>query len=200
VQFNSSLDSAPGQGFRMSLHGNQPCLNLLFSTWTLDTRWKFIFATLGVFVFAILVEGFSKLRFFVVHTVKQNTGINNRARNRAVLSDRQRWVLRACIPIFHGVQALAGYTLMLISMTFSLELLLAVVLGLTTGYAIFFDLTNIPEDPRQHVTNNPCCEYMEEECKEAAATDVTDRDSDDALLILDGEEDPEPPRPSRIVP
>jgi hypothetical protein len=182
----------------MSLYGNQPCLNLLFSSWTLDSRWKFIFATVGVFVFAVLVEGFSKLRFFVVQTVKQSTGSSRARHRRPVLSERQRLFLRACIPLFHGMQALAGYMLMLISMTFSLELLLAVVFGLTTGYAIFFDLPDIPEDPRQHVTNNPCCEYMEEECKEAAATDeVTDRDIDDALLILDGEEDPEPSHPSR---
>ena len=55
-------------------------------------------------------------------------------------------------------------------MTFSTELLLAVVAGLAAGYGLFFQTAdflakeNVDED--LHVTSNPCCDFMEEESRE----------------------------------
>lgn len=59
---------------------------------------------------------------------------------------------------------------MLVTMTFSLELLFAACFGLSAGYYAWFmrdpsDEDNA-EDVNQHVTSNPCCEFMEEESRE----------------------------------
>jgi hypothetical protein len=61
------------------------------------------------------------------------------------------------MPILHGAQALAGYLLMLIAMTYSVELLLSVIAGLGVGYRLFFYRA-----PATHSSANPCCDFLEE--------------------------------------
>ncbi|GAX20447.1 hypothetical protein FisN_22Hh013 [Fistulifera solaris] len=158
-------------GFRFSLRGRQPCLNLLFPEWTLDTSTKFYIAMMGVFFLAVSVEGFSKLRHRVVRA----------ARLHALQGqDAKALWLRSSVTVLHGTQALLGYTLMLVTMTFSIELLLCVVVGLAVGYAIFFQRMGLDSssdevdsitDEARHVTSNPCCEFMSEESREVAPTD-----------------------------
>ena len=156
-------------GFRFSLLGgtnkNQPCLNLLVPGWTLDSYWKFGFAAVGVFALAVLVEGFSKLRHKVVRAAKEQ-----RRRQRQSSSPRSFYrhpaLLRLAVTSLHGLQALLGYILMLVAMTFSLELLLCVCCGLAVGYAVFFQSSAEEDDVVAHVTSNPCCEFMEEESRE----------------------------------
>jgi Ctr copper transporter family len=63
----------------------------------------------------------------------------------------------------HGFQALLGYVVMLATMTFSVEILLAVVAGLSTGYYFFFAGEVGLEG---HVTTNPCCNFMQDESNE----------------------------------
>jgi len=58
---------------------------------------------------------------------------------------------------------------MLATMTFSVELLFSVVLGLSLGYAIFFQ-TEDAFLAERHVTTNPCCAFMEEEAKEVRSS------------------------------
>lgn len=48
--------------------------------------------------------------------------------------------LRVVVTLLHALQAFCGYLLMLVTMTFSIELFLAVIVGLAMGYAIFFQL------------------------------------------------------------
>lgn len=62
---------------------------------------------------------------------------------------------RFASPLLHGSQALAGYLLMLIAMTYSVELLLSVILGLGIGYRCFFYRV-----PASHSTANPCCDFL----------------------------------------
>lgn len=145
-------------GFHWSLAGQQHCLNLLFANWTLHNRFQFILALVGVFCYAVAVEYLAKLRIRAHTFCKIHKGF------------------RPVIPLLHGLQALAGYSLMLITMTFSLELFLAVVGGLTVGYYLFFHVkTNTAtssvsreetQQLMQHVTTNPCCEFMESESRE----------------------------------
>ena len=49
-------------------------------------------------------------------------------------------IVKMCTVAAHMVQALVGYILMLAAMSYSLELLGSVLLGLGLGYATFFDL------------------------------------------------------------
>ena len=115
-------------GFRFSLGGNQPCLNLLLPGWTLDSPWKFGGAAVGVFVLAVLVEGFSKLRHKLVRAAKQRQLHHHPA------------LLRLAVTSLHGLQALLGYILMLVTMTFSIEMLLAVCCGLAYNSALLLSL------------------------------------------------------------
>jgi hypothetical protein len=165
--FVSAPPSSNRTGFHFSLAGGQPCLNLLFPGWTLDSRFKFLLACFVVFGFAVSVEGFSKVRHAVVRAAKK-------ARieaGRAAADPHSFWayhalLLRWCVTCIHALQAGAGYLLMLIAMTFSAELLFAVVTGLATGYGLFFQLSEEDEVAARHVTTNPCCEFMEEESRE----------------------------------
>jgi len=128
------------------------------------------------------------------------------AKSKQQARQQQQQVLaRYSIPFLHGLQAAAGYTLMLIAMTFSLELMCSVVMGLATGYAIFFVVFEGDDDPyqlRQHVTTNPCCEFMEEESKETTiitsnnnqnarggANNVSNGEDDLTLILAEGDAD-----------
>ena len=118
-------------GFRFSLLGNNnPCLNLYFPGWTLDTRSKFWWAMMGVVLLGIITEAVSKLRSL---SSKRLSG----------------FLKRLTITVLHGIQALVGYILMLATMTFSIELLVCVIVGLGLGFALFYD------DEDAHVTTNP---------------------------------------------
>jgi len=61
-----------------------------------------------------------------------------------------------------------GYILMLATMTFSAELLIMTVTGLSIGYTIFFQTLGDDSylSDNTHVNVNPCCNFMEEEAKE----------------------------------
>jgi hypothetical protein len=148
-------------GFRASLKGNQPCLNLFFPGWTLDTRGKFAAAMIGIVLLGIFVEGVSKIRHSTVKAAKRA--------NRS--GEQKSWnphFLRASISLLHGGQALAGYILMLATMTFSVELLFSAITGLALGYAVFFQTEehHLSNFDSGHVTTNPCCNFMEEEARE----------------------------------
>jgi len=98
---------------------------------------------IGIIMLAVLTEGLSKLRFKLQRSFKGHP-------------QRKRWAITG----MHGLQALFGYILMLATMTFSVELLLCVIVGLGIGYAAFYD----EQDP--HVTSNPCCSYIQAEANE----------------------------------
>ena len=100
---------------------------------------------LGILLLSIATEGLSKTRSLLSKRLKG--GI-------------KRWT----ITLLHGLQALVGYILMLATMTFSVELLFCVIVGLGIGFAIFYD------DEDSHVTTNPCCNFIQEEFNERAST------------------------------
>lgn len=136
-------------GFRSSFaHPSQtPCINILFPSWTLDSRGKFIGAMAGVILLAIFTEAVSSFRLRV-HG-KMNPGLTR----------------KLITILLHGLQAFLGYILMMITMTFSIELLLCVCLGLGVGYFLFFD----DKSGAKHVTTNPCCTFMEGEATEVGS-------------------------------
>ena len=85
---------------------------------------------MGVVLLGIITEGVSKLRSL---SSKRLSG----------------FLKRVTITVLHGIQALVGYILMLATMTFSIELLTCVIVGLGLGFALFYD------DEDAHVTTNP---------------------------------------------
>uniref|UniRef100_A0A6U2D2M1 Copper transport protein n=1 Tax=Pseudictyota dubia TaxID=2749911 RepID=A0A6U2D2M1_9STRA len=111
-------------GFRFALasgDGSHPCLNLFFEAWTLNSPAKFVFGALFVFVLAAMTEGLSALR----RGVRRWMGPGPKRKALSVAT--------------HALQATMGYALMLAAMTYAGEMFLAVVCGMATGYALFFD-------------------------------------------------------------
>ena len=147
------------EGFRWTLQGGHSCINLYFSGWTLDTRGKVIGAMVGVLLLAMMTEAISKLRHSL--SIKQRV---------VTISSSERKKLSVFQTLLHGLHAFTGYTVMLATMTFSLELLICVISGLTFGYAVFGG------DKYGHVSTNPCCQFLEDEAverEEAAAAAET---------------------------
>jgi zinc transporter ZupT len=107
-------------GFHRSLRGKQSCLNYFVATWRLTDRGKFRGACVFTVLLGILIEGLSAARAFVVRRSAKNLR-------------RKHWLLTA----IYAVQAPLGYMLMLISMSFSVELFLSVLVGLAAGNMIF---------------------------------------------------------------
>jgi len=108
-----------GFGFNLG-NPDRSCVTLLFEDWVLDTEGKFVGAMFGVFFFAMLSEfvGYFHMR---MHNA---------------LNDDKNILKPVILSTLYVVQALIGFTLMLITMTFNVELLFAVGLGLGVGYLL----------------------------------------------------------------
>jgi len=199
-------------GFHMTMSGGHQCLNLYFPTWTLNTRPKFLGACAGILLLSFLTEGLSKLRYKITASSKSARS-SNRRRNQQqnnnnettitppeeVIRTTSDWInkctdffiglnkrlLHLMISVLHGVQALLGYVLMLAGMTFSIELLLSVIIGLGIGYAVFF---SNDADFENHVTTNPCCNYMQDEANEIP-TQKNNNNIEDDNTSMGSEED-----------
>ena len=141
------------EGFRSSFDPDPdtPCLNLLFTNCTLDQPGKVVAGVLSILLLAVAVEGASYFRL----RIKRNTDAG--------------WWKKTWYAALHGVQALMGYVLMLSVMTFSGEMLIFAVVGLSAGYAVFFlddnDGVGSPSTA-VHVTTSPCCAFMTDEALE----------------------------------
>ena len=159
------------EGFKFTLANSEPCLNLFFADWTLDSPRKFYAAMVGCFFLAIFVEGLSALRYRIVHSVKL-------AHRRGDQQQSSTQGLRLVVSIFHGLQGLVGYLLMLAIMTFSVELLLSVAVGLAVGYGVFFQYEEA--FGRVHVTTNPCCSFLEGEARETQ----TQQEEEEEQVVL----------------
>jgi len=100
----------------------KPCINLFFSSWTITSKSQLLLAMLGLFILGTITESLSVARL----TFAGNT-------NHDIVSVRRKTAI-VCI---HGLQAFLGYFLMLGAMTFSIELLFSVCMGLASGYFFF---------------------------------------------------------------
>ncbi len=125
---SSSSDYCYGSGTTMSMtgffslatdkKGSTPCVNLLFEEWTLDDETKFAFGCLGVVLLGVFIQYLTLLRGYTKNIVNES--------------------VRRLVRIFvFGVQVVLSYFLMLVAMTYSVELFCMVCVGLTLGYGLF---------------------------------------------------------------
>lgn len=108
-------------GFGVSLNNpERGCVILLYEDLVLDTEGKFIGAMLGVLGFALLSEilGYANMRM-------HNS-----------LGDDKPLSKQIFLSVLYALQGLHGFVLMLIVMTFSVELIFAVLFGLGLGYVL----------------------------------------------------------------
>lgn len=131
-------------GFHFTLFSspNTNCLVFFFQAWTLDTIAKFIIALVSVFMLGVITEGIASYR--------------SNLRNRKFASGKMR---RLVLSSMSASQALAGYLLMLVAMTYSIELLLSVVSGIAVGYAYFFG----GDGSATRVKSDACCTHDKDE-------------------------------------
>lgn len=205
--FCQSMESMPAgmamymSGFHSTLlsESSLPCLNLFSPRWTLDTEFKFFAAMAGVVAMGIAVEGLMvvKLRY-IARVDKDRYRSDNELReaNRtgeSSLSSRQRneKKIQMVLTGFYALHAFLGYMLMLVTMTYSMELMFCTLLGLSVGNFIFYKHKMILSSSTRRVghnwvdgsetgafsrTNilssssaNPCCDFMEQDVDIAAS-------------------------------
>jgi len=128
----SGMDFCKGMPMTMSMGGFQStlfskdrpsdCITFLFSEWKLDRPGKFVGAMICTFAVATVTEG---IAYFQPHV-----------RNK-YLAGKSKYQRKSIMTLIYGFQQLLGWLLMLISMTFSIELFVSVVLGLFFGKLIF---------------------------------------------------------------
>jgi len=124
------------QGFSLASRKNI-CVILLFESWVLDTKTKFIIGCIGVVILGIAIEGLLALR--------------RNLQSRKILLKMSSLMRRVLIILLFGVNVACGYFGMLVAMTYSVELFLCMVIGLLLGHAIFNSEAEIGESV------DPCC-------------------------------------------
>jgi len=103
------------------------CINLFFTTWTLDNSVKFAFACIGVLLMGIIWRLMFNLFAPLNSYLDRIRRIGSRSHVLAV-------VLIISFVLF--VQITLSYSLMLAAMTFSYELFFMVVSGITIGHVV----------------------------------------------------------------
>jgi hypothetical protein len=144
---NTNTDYCYGTGVSMFMEGfvsisqekegSTACVNILFKDWTLNTKVKYAFGCIGVFLLGIFIEMLTMIRRRLYKEVEWS-------RNRDI-----------AMVIIHSLQVLLSYFIMLIAMTYSVELFCMVCSGLVVGYIIF----NLSAPPVENT--DPCCAHID---------------------------------------
>lgn len=121
------------------------CLNYMLPSWKLDTASKFRGAMLFTFLLALLTETVSAMRRSVVrslqhlrvrrrdqlHVDNSNNTHNHQPPNSFAFGGP------LLLLVLYAVQALLGYILMIVAMSFSIELVGSIIAGVSIGHALF---------------------------------------------------------------
>jgi hypothetical protein len=139
--------------------GATACMNLLFPDWQIQSDSDLAIACIGVFLFAIFSEFIKASRKKVV--------VYLRVSKFSYLTD-------PILFLYHGTQVIFGYFLMLIAMTYNVELFSCLVVGLSVGYAIFNLGKNFKPAQQENVEIDDCCQGfdIDEEGKIATEYDL----------------------------
>ena len=154
------------EGFQWTLQGEGSCLNLFVASWKLDTYWKFFAAMVCVVGMGIATEGINRWK----HTAAQAANAYARTTNSTNNSNHHHHQYAAmqhtCL---QGLSILSAYLLMLVVMTYSLELLSCVIVGLMIGHYVFDG-----DSLHRGTGGTPCCTFLE-----TRTTGTTGERSDD---------------------
>ena len=138
-------------GFHWSLLFNRPpnaiCLNYFVSTWRIQHPSEFRGCLIYTFFLAILLEALSSVRNICVQYLQ----------HRQERSRRRQWLLKATqhviATILYALQTILGYLLMLIAMSYSIELFLSIIFGLIIGNILCVRYGN-DNGPDENVDDN----------------------------------------------
>lgn len=137
------------------------CLIYFVSGWILDDEDKFKGAMMFSFLLGLCMEILSASRGAASHYVR-----------------RPAWARVLCLTTIYAVQGLLGYLLMFLAMTFSLEIILATVLGLCVGNLAFFRYEDF--QPHRKRRNNGNDTTTTTTISQSAETTDNDGDNDDS--------------------
>jgi len=104
---------------------NGVCITFLFPEWVLNTQSKYAFAVIFTFLMGLCVEGISHLRVTRVNTMTYS------------------YAKVVTYFFMLSTQVFLMYCLMLIAMTYSTYLFLAVIFGLVVGHMCFSDVFTV---------------------------------------------------------
>ena len=162
-------------GFHWSMFLRRPpapqCLNYFVQSWRLDNASQFQGAMLFTFLLAILVEGLSSARSVLVR--RSNIPNNTRAAYQ-----HQHALLTA----IYALQTLLGYILMLVTMSFSVELFLSVVVGLMVGNLLFIRYNSSTTNTGNNNHNSDSSSRNNANTSRADQTGIDNDDDDDDNL------------------
>mmetsp|Transcript_8954 Transcript_8954/g.17326 ORF Transcript_8954/g.17326 Transcript_8954/m.17326 type:complete len:214 (+) Transcript_8954:230-871(+) len=119
----SSMTMSMG-GFQSTLFsgGQADCITFLFVSFRLNSAEKFFCAMLCTFLLAVFCEGMDYCQ----------TEVGNNC-----LLGKPKYVRKTIMALLYGFRQFLGWLLMLISMTFSIELFASAILGIVTGKLLF---------------------------------------------------------------
>ena len=137
-------------GFHWTLKGeNSSCLNFLVASWKLNTVARFVCCMVCVVAMGIATEGINRWKHSVFQTLQKTT--------TTTTSNGKRQRLVVMHTGLQGLSILSAYLLMLVVMTYSLELLVCVVGGLMIGHYVFDGDALL-----QRGGGTLCCNFLEQ--------------------------------------
>jgi F0F1-type ATP synthase assembly protein I len=185
-------------GFHFSLwQTNAPCLNFLWPTWTLDSQWKFYTAMILTMGLGILVEVLPIWKMKFLRHITERTPAAHDQQHQHSKKEQMQILLLSTI---HGIQALLGYILMLVAMTYSVELIMSVLTGISLGFYMCFKVkkrlgSSSSSSHRLQESSemgmgvlghcNPCCEFVDDSNHLYSALGIDHEEEEDDDVLLD---------------
>jgi Ctr copper transporter family len=129
AMYMDGFHSTLGRGSQ-SLH----CLNFLLPSWILATRQDLYGALVWTFGLAVSVEGLNALRVLARRRLMPKSSLSG----REMQASRQRLCVQSILTCLYGLQLWLGYLLMFLAMSYSVEVTVSLIAGLTCGHVLFF--------------------------------------------------------------
>lgn len=120
-----------------------PCLQYLWGQWNLTSRSRFGWAFVASFGLSMALEALSALRCFLPAFLLRGERLHTSPASASAQSNSPHRrhpcfvAVRVTATFHYALQALLGYLIMLVVMSYSPELLFGVILGLMVGHATF---------------------------------------------------------------
>lgn len=111
--------------------GKSHCLNLIFPSFTLNTKGTFLFGMICVMFLGISLEYISIFRMKYIAKMERRHRDDDAA-------DAIPSKVQLTLTCLQGLQVLSGYIMMLVIMTYSIELILSAVGGFMIGFYVFY--------------------------------------------------------------
>mmetsp|Transcript_25463 Transcript_25463/g.55353 ORF Transcript_25463/g.55353 Transcript_25463/m.55353 type:complete len:730 (-) Transcript_25463:789-2978(-) len=138
-------------GFQTTAKAGTACVAFLFGQWALTSQVKFAFACIGTVLMGVTVAALAFGRRMLLQ--------RRRALRQPALASMSDIAVKdpgpgkagamALLALLYGVQMTLAYALMLIAMTYQVELFIMVVVGLVVGYVLFNAWHELDEADRQ---------------------------------------------------